>query len=119
MQDQRPTQHNLALHLLLGCVLLVPAAIQARYGSPELFGDDISYLDISNALRAGDWHNALSPYWSIGYPLLLTPLSYLFPASVHGQMQAAATLHVLIFLAGWLAFLFFVRSARSFLHSNT
>jgi hypothetical protein len=102
------------LPLLLTLGILLPGAVEAWFGRPELFGDDISYLDIAKLIRAGDWKPALNPLWSIGYPLLLSGVKPFFPASLAGELHAIFALNMLIYLAAWVSFLWLLRTAAEF-----
>jgi hypothetical protein len=93
------------LHLLLGGMVLLVGAIEAWYGRPELFGDDISYLDVANMIRAGDWKASLNPLWSIGYPLLLSCIRPWFSSSPYGELTAVFWLNLSIYIATYLIFL--------------
>ena len=108
----------LPLHLLLGCIVMACGALEAWYGRPELFGDDISYLDVANMIRLGDWRAAFNPLWSIGYPLLLVLVRPFFPAGIHGEFTAVFALNIAICLATWLSFLWFLKTAADFLDTN-
>jgi len=115
MPDQRFAKSNLPLHLLLGAIVLACATLEAWFGRAELFGDDISYLDVTNLIRLGDWKAALSPLWSIGYPLLLAATRSLFPSGIRGELTAVFALNLVICAATWLAFLWFLQTAAAFL----
>jgi hypothetical protein len=118
MQDQRTSKLDLPLHLLLGSVVISCGALQAWFGRPELLGDDISYLDVTNMIRLGDWKAALNPLWSIGYPLLLTAIRAIFPPDIRGELTAVFALNLTIYIATWLSFLWFLRTATTFIHLN-
>jgi hypothetical protein len=98
-----------SLHLLVGAAVMLVGAIEGRYGKSELYGDDISYLDVANMIRAGDWRAALNPLWSIGYPLLLSVARRLFPSTMHGEMAAAFWLNLFIYFVAWIGFLWLLR----------
>ncbi len=114
MPDRRASQPHLPLHLLLTAVVLGCAALEGWFGRPELFGDDISYLDVTNMIRLGNWKAALNPLWSLGYPLLLAAVRPIFPSGIHGELIAVFALNMVICLATWLAFLWFLRTAVQF-----
>ncbi|WP_433969205.1 hypothetical protein [Tunturiibacter gelidiferens] len=97
------------VRLLVGMAVLIAGAIEGRYGKSELFGDDISYLDVANMIRAGDWRAALNPLWSIGYPLLLSVVRRLFPSIPHGEMAAVFWLNLAIYFVAWIGFLWLLR----------
>jgi hypothetical protein len=99
----------LSLHLFVGAVVMLAGALEGRYGKSELYGDDISYLDVANMIRAGDWRAALNPLWSIGYPLLLSVARRFFPTTMHGEMAAAFWLNLSIYFVAWIGFLWLLR----------
>jgi hypothetical protein len=114
MPAARTNRRNPALHLLVGAFVLAAGALEAWFGRPELFGDDISYLDVANSIHAHDWRAAFNPLWSIGYPLLLTCFKPFFAPTIHGELTAVFTLNIVIYLAAWLSFLFFLKTAATF-----
>ena len=108
----------LPLHLLLGFIVMACGALEAWFGRPELLGDDISYLDVANMIRLGDWRAAFNPLWSIGYPLLIVLVRPFFPAGIHGGFTAVFALNIAICLATWLSFLWFLKAAADFIDTN-
>ena len=118
MQDRHSNWRHLPLHLLLGTAVTACGALEAWFGRPELFGDDISYLDVTNMIRSGDWKAALNPLWSIGYPLLLAAIRPMFPSGIHGELVAVFALNVGIYIAAWLSFLWFVETAAAFIRAK-
>ena len=115
MHDLRTSKRYLPLHLLLGSVVMAVGALEAWFGRPELFGDDISYLDVTNMIRLGDWKTALNPLWSIGYPLLLAGIRPIFPTGINGELTAVFALNIVICLATWLSLLWFLKTAATFI----
>ncbi|NYF90595.1 hypothetical protein RBB79_13375 [Tunturiibacter empetritectus] len=95
----------LSLHFFVGATVMLAGAVEGRYGRLELSGDDISYLDVANMIRAGDWRAALNPLWSIGYPLLLSVVRRLFSSTLHGEMTAIFWLNLTIYFVTWIGFL--------------
>ena len=118
MRGERMRQLYLPLHLLLGSVVMACGLLEAWFGRPELFGDDISYLDVANMIRVGDWRAAFNPLWSIGYPLLLVLVRPFFPAGLHGEFTAVFALNITIYLATWLSFVWFLSTAADFIDTN-
>jgi len=108
----------LPLHLLLGSLVLACGALEAWFGRTELFGDDISYLDVANMIRIGDWKAAFNPLWSIGYPLLLVLVRPFFPAGIHGEFTAVFALNIAIYFGAWLSFLWFLSTAADFIDTD-
>lgn len=105
----------LLLHFVVTAAVMLAGALEGRYGKSELYGDDISYLDVANMIRVGDWKAALNPLWSIGYPLLLSVARRLFPSTARGEMTATFWLNLLIYFVSWVGFLWLMRvMSRSF-----
>ncbi|WP_353069359.1 hypothetical protein RBB75_01990 [Tunturibacter empetritectus] len=98
-----------SLYLLLGAAVMIAGALEGRYGKPELFGDDISYLDVANRIQAGDWKMALNSLWNIGYPLLLSVVRQLFPSTPRGEMTAVFWLNLSIYFFSWVGFLWLLQ----------
>lgn len=81
-------------HGLLVCcwsVAIGLGAIQAWSARHSMNADGMSYLDLADAIRAGQWSDAISAYWSLVYPALLAvglmfvrPSPYWEAAVVHG-----------------------------------
>ncbi len=59
------------LKLFLRLLAVALAAAQAWAGRWSISPDGVSYLDIADAYLRGDWHNAVSTYWSPLYSWLL------------------------------------------------
>lgn len=93
------------LRIVLALLVLLVSALEGWYGQPELFGDDISYLDVVNMIRIGDWKAALNPLWSIGYPLLLSVARLFVPNTVAGELRAVFFLNIAISLGAYFAFI--------------
>jgi len=114
MPRQSALQKTANLRLALAALVLLASALEGWYGQPELFGDDISYLDVVNMIRLGDWKTALNPLWSIGYPLLLSVVRLVFPDNIAGEMHAVFCLNLAISFAGYIAFLWLIREIFRF-----
>ena len=86
------------------------------YARTVYSGDAISYLNVVRAIHAGDWKLAFNPLWGIGYPLLLSVVTRVFPATPGWEWVAIHVLNLLIFLATLLSFWYLAltaaRSAR-------
>jgi hypothetical protein len=83
---------------------LVLGVFEAVYGQPGYSADSISYLDIVRALQRGDWKLALSPYWGLGYPLLLSGWLRVFPGNAVWEWVGIHCMNVLILVAACLCF---------------
>jgi len=91
----------LALSLLLGI-------FEGIFGRQGYSGDAICYLNIVRAIHAGDWKLAFSSYWGFGYPLLLSVVTPLFPATPAGEWIAVHMINVVVFVATFLSFFWLV-----------
>ena len=81
-----------------------------RTDSGDVYGSDaVQYLDIARAMARGDWHSALNPLWSQGYPALLALVRPLFKAGIDGDWASTRWLNLAIFLFSWLAFAWLIR----------
>jgi hypothetical protein len=102
-------------NLLLGfvvCLLVVSvSATECWYGRYDYGDDSVGYLDISKAIDRGDWTVALNPYWSIGYPLILSATRWTFPPGPQNEWTALHVLNLVLFLLIWVSFLYFLRVA--------
>ncbi|MES2391915.1 MAG: hypothetical protein V4555_09760 [Acidobacteriota bacterium] len=91
-------------------VILTLGAVECVYGntdSGDVYGSDaVQYLDIARAMERGDWHSALNPLWSQGYPALLAAARPLFTAGPVGDWRETRVLNCVIFAADYAAFLF-------------
>jgi hypothetical protein len=93
--------------------------VEAWSGRPELFGDDIAYLDIAKLIPLGEWKAALNPMWSLGYPLLLATTRHLFAPGIAGTLYAVFALNLAIYMAGWFSLLWFLKTAAAFLRQRS
>ena len=91
----------LAISLILGI-------FEGLFGRQGYSGDAICYLNIVRAIHAGDWRLALSSYWGFGYPLILSLVTLLFPASPEGEWAAVHVVNVAVFLATFFSFFWLV-----------
>jgi hypothetical protein len=95
---------NRGLFLWLLAVTLSLGIFECVYGRVSYSADAISYLNIVRAIHAGDWKLALSSYWGLGYPLLLSVVTPLFPATPTGEWIAIHATNVAIFVATFFSF---------------
>jgi hypothetical protein len=75
---------------------VVLGAAQTWYMRHRIFSDGTSYLAIAQAYVRGDWHNALSTYWSPFYSWLLAAYLVVFRPSAYWE---ASSLHVVNYFA--------------------
>jgi hypothetical protein len=99
---------NRALLLMLLAVATVLGGFEGLFGRLRYTGDAISYLNIARAIHAGDWKLALNPMWGIGYPLILSVVTSVFPKSPMGDWLAIHCLDLAIFIAAFLSFYYLV-----------
>jgi hypothetical protein len=113
----RMTVHRKDLLWLLAGFLVVAVlgAMEDWYGRFEYYGDAISYLEISRAITHGDWTLTFSPYWSLGYPLILVATRWMFPSGLEGEWTAIHVVNLLIFLAAYAGFLRLLKVSMSYL----
>jgi hypothetical protein len=97
--------------LLVSFLILALGAAEDVYGNTDrgdVYGSDaVQYLDIARAMERHDFHSALNPLWSQGYPALLAVAHPLFTASPYGDWEATRVVNFTIFAADYLAFLYF------------
>jgi len=101
---------ELLIHASL--LILTLGAIECQFGNTDrgdIYGSDaVQYLDIARDIQQHDFHSALNPLWSQGYPALLAAVRPLFPVGPIGDWRNTRTVNFAIFTADYLAFLFFV-----------
>ncbi len=84
------------------------AALQTWRGRFPFGEDGVSYLDIADAYRQGDWHSAISAYWSPMYSWVLAAGLAILKPSRFLESTAVHLLNFLVFLASLAAFEFFL-----------
>ena len=96
--------------LAASVLILALGAVECVYGntdSVDVYGSDaVQYLDIARAMERGDWHSALNPLWSQGYPALLAAARPMFAAGPAGDWRETRVVNCVIFAADYAAFLF-------------
>jgi len=105
---------NLLLAFGVCLVVVGFGVLDDWFALSEYKGDGIAYLDMANALRQGDWNLALNPYWSIGYPLILFAGRWMFPPGWAGEWTSVHVVNLVIFVAAYMSFLYFIRVAGTF-----
>jgi hypothetical protein len=115
MQCMSHRARDLGWGFLLMALVIGMGAMEDWYGRFDYAGDAISYLDISNAIAHGEWHLALNPYWSIGYPLLVTATRWLFPAGPQGEWLAVHVVNLIVFVVTYVGFLYLLRMTAAHL----
>jgi len=106
----RARRRGFALLLLVSLLIISLGAVEDLYGNTDrgdIYGSDaVQYLDIARAFQQHDFHSALNPLWSQGYPALLAAARPLFAAGPIGDWHNTRTVNFAIFTADYLAFLF-------------
>ena len=105
------SQGRIAIALTTLLVLLL-GAIEGWFGktdSGDIYGSDaVQYLDCARAISRHDFHSALNPLWSQGYPTLLALTHSLFPVSaqsgIAADFLATHLLNLAIFAFCWFTF---------------
>lgn len=69
--------------------------------------DGVSYLDLGDALWAGDWHSALNSYWSPLYGWIAALFVRVLHTSIAWEFPAVHLLNVIILSMALFAFEFF------------
>ena len=72
--------------------------------------DGISYLDIADACRQGNWHALINGYWSPAYPFLMGAWFSLFKPPRYWELTHVRVLNSLILLLCLACFEFFLNS---------
>ena len=105
--DKMSASNRRLLFLLFGVAMWL-GVFEDVFGRADYSGDAISYLNIVRAVHAGDWKLALSSYWGLGYPLLLSLITPLFPATPEAEWIAVHVANGVIYAATFLCFFWMV-----------
>ncbi|MGH9897802.1 MAG: hypothetical protein ACRD4L_02995, partial [Pyrinomonadaceae bacterium] len=76
--------------------------------------DGVSYLDISDAYRHGDWHNAINAYWSPLFSWLLALTLTVIKPSTYWEFSSVHFVNYIVFLIGLPCFSFFLSELATF-----
>ena len=82
-----------ALASLCLCVGVLQIVAHYSYMSP----DGLSYLDLSDHVVSGDWHNTISGYWSPAYPLLVGAMRLLLRPTPYWEFTAMHLVNLFAF----------------------
>ena len=96
--------------LQIGCWIgfIAIALVRAWFTRYELMGgDSISYLDIARAFAAGHLGAVTNPYWSPGYPALISLFFWAFHPNAYWEFPLVHLVHVLIFIGTLASFQLF------------
>jgi hypothetical protein len=101
-----------AIACLVSCCLVVLDLWDSR----DLFDPEgITYLDMADAYRLGDWRAALVGLWSPLYPWLLSLMMLFFNPSAQWEFTAVHALNFFLYLVTLASFSVFM---REFLRAN-
>jgi hypothetical protein len=105
-------------HLFLGFIVALVVVgfgvVEDWFGRTYYAEDALSYLDVFRAIARGDWTLALSPQWSIGYPLILSAIRWIFPSGPEGEWTAIHVVNLVIFVATYVSFLYLLKVASMY-----
>jgi hypothetical protein len=97
------------LRLFCWLVVTVTGLLEASGHRFQVDIDGVSYLDVAENYLHGDWHAAVSAYWSPLYSWLLAlPLSFLH-SSLYWESTLLHLVNFAVLLASYAAFEFFLR----------
>jgi hypothetical protein len=89
-------------------IAIILAALYGWSGRQAMNPDGMSYLDIADAYRRGDWKAAVNGYWSPLYSWLLAIALYLLKPSPYWEFSVVHLVNFLIFLFALACFQFFL-----------
>src|ERR1039458_9816452 len=105
---------NLFLGFIVALIVIGSGAVEDWFGRTYYAEYALSYLDVFTAISRGDWTLALTPQWSIGYPLILSATRWIFPAGPEGEWMAIHVVNLVILLATYLSFLYLLKVASTY-----
>src|SRR6202453_2502545 len=105
---------HIVFESLAGLLVVGTGVLEDWYGRFDYAGDAISYLEMARLIRSGDWHAALNPYWSPGYPFILAGAESFFPSTPVGEWTAVHVVDLLLFVVTYLSFLFMLQTALDY-----
>jgi hypothetical protein len=85
-------------------------AIHALGGRHNMGPDGISYLDLSDVIRRGDWANAVNAYWAPLYPATLAMVLGILKPSPYWEFSAAHLANFLIYIGALGSFTFLLKT---------
>jgi hypothetical protein len=93
-------------------ILLALAGAQAWFARFYATPDGVSYMDLSDAVLAGQWGELLNAYWSPLYPALIGALRAILRPTAYWEFGVPHLLNFLLFAASLAAFEYFVAALR-------
>jgi len=100
------------IDLLIYAGIALCSLAQALFGAYRMDADPVAYLDLSDAIRNGDWHSAFNAYWFPFYPTLLAAARAMFGFRMQYELMAARLLDALLGLAFVAAAVILAASVR-------
>jgi hypothetical protein len=99
-----------AVALACCAVAVLLGAIHAFSARNNIGPDGISYLDISDLIRRGDWMDAVNAYWAPLYPATLAIGLGLLKPSPYWEFSAAQITNFLIYIGALGSFSFLLKT---------
>lgn len=99
---------------IVALLVVGSGTVEDWFGRTCYAQDALGYLDSSAAVNRGDWTLALTPQWSIGYPLILSATRWMFPSGPEGEWTSIHVVNLVLFLATYLSFLYFLKAASAY-----
>ena len=98
--EPRLTSHTEVRKLrIASCVALIAIeTARAWFTRYELTPDSMSYLDIARGIAEGHFGDAISSYWSPGYPVLVSLFLWLFRPNAYWEFPLVHFVNLLIFV---------------------
>lgn len=100
------------------CFCLIAVVLGGFHAVAErhvMGSDGISYLDLSDAFRTGDWRAGVNSYWSPLYPAVLGLVLGLTRPSPYWEFAIVHLTNFILYLFALAAFTFFLRSFRYYI----
>ena len=104
----RPTLKRLLVALVL--LMLLAGLGYARWDNYQLDGDALSFMDIADAIRAGDWPRVVNAYWNPLYAAALAAGQAIARPSRWTELQVFYSVNFVIFAACLFATMDLVRA---------
>src|SRR2546430_3423377 len=103
--------------IAIACVVSCALVLLNLWDNRDLFDPEgITYLDLADAYRRGDWRAALVGHWSPLYPWLIALALFTFEPQAQWEFAAVHALNFFIFLLAFASFSVFM---REFLRAKT
>jgi len=96
--------------IAIACVVSCALVLLNLWDNRDLFDPEgITYLDLADAYRRGDWRAALVGHWSPLYPWLIGMTLFIFDPPAQWEFSAVHALNFFIFLLAFASFGVFMR----------